>query len=117
MAAYADVKAPRYSQDHMVAAAKLLVLPILEASFDRGEDVVDGELLDAMVKHIFDAPDDLAGECQEQLDKNLGTRFVGQTAGTGLQESHPLVMDDHISSHLISHLISSHLISDLKSLI
>ena len=65
MAAYADVKTPRYSQDHMVAAAKLLVLPILEASFDRGEEVVNGELLDSMVKHIFDAPDDLAGKCQE----------------------------------------------------
>lgn len=59
--AYAEVKAPpHHPQDLLAAAAKQLIRPMLEKSFDRGEALLDPEILDGMVKHIFDAPDEVA---------------------------------------------------------
>ena len=59
MTAYIEVREQRYSQDHLVHAVKLLVLPMLEASYNKGEAVVDDATLAAMVKHMFDPPEEL----------------------------------------------------------
>ena len=59
--AYASTENPTYSQDQLVAAAKLLICPMLEKAFDEGEMLLDQDILNSMIKHIFDAPDDTAG--------------------------------------------------------
>ena len=41
-------------------AASLLVMPMLEAGFEAGEDIVDDEALQIMVLNMFDPPEDLA---------------------------------------------------------
>lgn len=41
-------------------AASLLVMPMLEAGFEAGEDIVDEEALQIMVLNMFDPPEDLA---------------------------------------------------------
>jgi hypothetical protein len=47
-------------QEQLVQAASLLVMPMLEAGFEAGEDIVDDEALQIMVLNMFDPPEDLA---------------------------------------------------------
>lgn len=58
--AYANTAA--YPQEQLVVAAKLLIRPMLEKAFDEGEALLDQDILNSMIKHIFDAPDDSAGK-------------------------------------------------------
>jgi len=48
-------------QEELVQAVRLLVLPMLEASYAAGQAVVDEAMLQAMVADMFDPPDELAG--------------------------------------------------------
>ena len=48
-------------KEELVQAVRLLVLPMLEASYDAGQAVVDDAMLQAMVTDMFDPPDELAG--------------------------------------------------------
>ena len=41
-------------------AASLLVMPMLEAGYEAGEDIVDEAALQVMVTNMFDPPDELA---------------------------------------------------------
>lgn len=59
--AYAQVETPQYSQQQLVSAAKLIIRPMLERSFDAEEKLLNQEILGSMVKHIFDAPEDISG--------------------------------------------------------
>ena len=47
-------------QEQLVQAASLLVMPMLEAGYEAGEDIVDEEALQVMVTNMFDPPDELA---------------------------------------------------------
>jgi hypothetical protein len=47
-------------QEQLVQAASLLVMPMLEAGYEAGEDIVEEEALQIMVTNMFDPPDELA---------------------------------------------------------
>ena len=48
-------------QEELVQAVRLLVLPMLEASYDAGQAVVDEQMLQAIITDMFDPPDELVG--------------------------------------------------------
>ena len=53
--------------EELVQAVRLLVLPMLEASYDAGQAVVDEHMLQAMVTDMFDPPDELVGALALEL--------------------------------------------------
>ena len=49
--------------EQLVQAASLLILPMLEAGYDAGENVVDEESLTTMVNTMFDQQDGASSAC------------------------------------------------------
>ena len=49
-------------EDTFVHAIRLLIMPLLERSFEKGQrDWLDQELLSVVMKDMFDPPDEVAG--------------------------------------------------------
>ena len=53
--------------EQLVQAASLLILPMLEAGYDAGENVVDEESLTTMVNTMFDQQDGASSACTSWL--------------------------------------------------
>ncbi len=67
-------------EDTFVHAIRLLIMPLLERSFEKGQrDWLDQELLSVVMKDMFDPPDEVAGRssliCGEWLDRMSPSDF------------------------------------------
>ena len=71
-------------QEELVQAVRLLVLPMLEASYDAGQAVVDEHMLQAMVTDMFDPPDELVGAPALEARGSAPRRSWAQLCVTGI---------------------------------
>ena len=65
-------------EDTFVHAIRLLIMPLLERSFEKGQrDWLDQELLSVVMKDMFDPPDEVAGR---------SGLLCGEWAGQGMHK-------------------------------
>ena len=56
------VKSTKLSPEQLVAGLHLLIMPLLERSFAMEQNVATNADVETAVKHLFDPPDDVAGD-------------------------------------------------------
>ena len=71
------------SQEQLVCAAKLLIRPMLAASYERGEAVVDKDVLDIMIQHMFEPPEELASMPLAFLSNHINVYLYVRVAEVG----------------------------------